>query len=57
MKKHFIWIAAVAIALMSFLPSAALGKVTAPDTYRTGLNKEIIYFLSDNKVYYSQKFN
>lgn len=41
--------AAVAIALMSFLPSAALGKVTAPDTYRTGLDKEIIYFVMPDR--------
>ena len=41
--------AAGAIAFLLFLPSTAQGEVTAPDTYRTGLDKEVIYFVMPDR--------
>lgn len=46
MKRGFV---AVAIAVLLLLPSAALGEIKAPDTYRTGLDKEVIYFVMPDR--------
>lgn len=41
--------AAIAIALTLILPSVAHGEVRAIDTYRTGLDKEVIYFVMPDR--------
>lgn len=47
MKKRGF--AAALIFVLLLVPSTALGKVNAPDTYRTGLDKEVIYFVMPDR--------